>query len=227
MPDPKPRVNLPSGQSHSGFAPLPLLNFAMRRRCRLAGGPGRGNAAMAVLMGVLALNYAELLGQVYACPPAALRLTANGDSGGDTYQVIEALRDRIDIVVKTLRFNNHFLNELLIHVDAGVELAEIAPPQNAFTEAEAENLPCAARLAPARSRCGTFPGAWQGCLSLRPCRLDPALVCLACAEYHRLNLSQRGQVADLATEFSRGLEDNGAAQARAGLVQVERVPVEP
>lgn len=102
-----------------------------------------------------------------------------------------------------------------------------APPQIAFTEAEADHPLCAARLAPAQSRCSTFAGVWQGCLRLRPYRLDPALVCLACAEYHRLNLSQRGHVADLATGFSRGLDDNRAAQVRARRVQVERVPVEP
>jgi len=58
------------------------------------------------LLTVLADNYAELLDQVYECPPAAWYLTANDDAGGGTYQVIEALRDRIDIVFKALHFNS-------------------------------------------------------------------------------------------------------------------------
>ena len=40
--DTKTKVNLPSGQSYSSFVLLPLLNFAVRRRCLLVGGPGRG-----------------------------------------------------------------------------------------------------------------------------------------------------------------------------------------
>jgi MoxR-like ATPase len=213
--DSKTRVNLPSGQSYSSFVLLPLLNFAVRRRCLLVGGPGRGKTATAILMGilagytltevrramqhgqpqmtisdllgnplpadlvnaksmdeiriawrkwlsmrvkiideynriptrtqsalltVLADNYAELLDQVYECPPAAWYLTANDDAGGGTYQVIEALRDRIDIVVKTLHFNNRFLNELLVRVEAGFEPAEVVPPQIIFTPEEASRL---------------------------------------------------------------------------------------
>jgi len=39
-------------------------------------------------------------------------LTANDDAGGGTYQVIEALKDRIDIVVKALHFNSRFIRDL-------------------------------------------------------------------------------------------------------------------
>ena len=52
--DSKTVVNLPSGQSYSSFVLLPLLNFAVRRRCLLVGGPGRGKTATSILMGVLA-----------------------------------------------------------------------------------------------------------------------------------------------------------------------------
>ena len=50
------------------------------------------------LLTVMADDYAEIYDQVYECPPAAWYLTANDDAGGGTYQVIEALRDRIDVV---------------------------------------------------------------------------------------------------------------------------------
>ena len=40
-------VTLPSGQSYSSFVLLPLLNFAVRRKCLFIGGPGRGKTASA------------------------------------------------------------------------------------------------------------------------------------------------------------------------------------
>lgn len=211
----KTRLVLPTAQSYSSYVLLPLLNLAVRRRCLLVGGPGRGKTVIATLLGllagytpremkqgiqhgqpqmtiadllgnplpsslvsatnmedikiawrkwlgmhvkiideynriptrtqsalltVLADNYAELLDQVYECPPAAWFLTANDDAGGGTYQVIEALRDRIDIVVKTLHFNTRFLNELLTRVEAGLDPAEIVPAQIIFTEAEISRM---------------------------------------------------------------------------------------
>ncbi|MBI3243514.1 MAG: AAA family ATPase [Chloroflexi bacterium] len=213
--DSKARVNLPSGQSYSSFVLLPLLNFAVRRRCLLVGGPGRGKTSSAILMAVLAGyslkdikrgiqhgqpqmtisdllgnplpadlvnaksmdeiriswrkwlsmrikiideynriptrtqsalltvmgdNYAEILDQIYECPESAWYLTANDDAGGGTYQVIEALRDRIDVVVKTLHFNNRFLNELLTRIEEGIEPAQVVPRDIIFTEAEIDRM---------------------------------------------------------------------------------------
>jgi len=209
--DRKLKVNLPSDQSYSSYVLLPLINLAVRRRCLLVGGPGRGKTAIAILMGVLAGyslkeikrsiqhgqpqmtitdllgnplpstlvsaqtmddvkiswrrwlamrvkiideynriptrtqsallttmadNYAELYDQVYQCPEAAWYLTANDDAGGGTYQVIEALRDRIDVVVRALHFNTRFLNELLLRIEADVRPEEIVPRQIVFSETE-------------------------------------------------------------------------------------------
>ncbi len=213
--DTKAKLNLPSAQSYSSFVLMPLLNFAVRRRCLLIGGPGRGKTSSAVLMGVLAGysikdvrramqhgqpqmtisdllgnplpadlinaqkmeditiswrkwlsmrvriideynriptrtqsalltvmsdNYAEILDHIYECPEAAWYLTANDDAGGGTYHVIEALRDRIDIVVVALHFNTRFLNNLLIRIEEGVRPEEVVPPQIVFTEAESERM---------------------------------------------------------------------------------------
>lgn len=209
--DQKIQVRLPSDQSYSSYVLFPLLNLAVRRRCLLVGGPGRGKTAIAILMAVLsgytlkdikraiqhgqpqmtiadllgnplpsslvsakdmgevkiawrswlgmrtkiideynriptrtqsalltvmADNYAELYDQIYECPEAAWYLTANDEAGGGTYQVIEALRDRIDVVVKAFHFNTRFLNELLMRIEAGIRPEEIVPPQVVFTEAE-------------------------------------------------------------------------------------------
>lgn len=213
--DSKSRVVLPSDQSYSSFVLLPLLNLALRRRCLLVGGPGRGKTASAILMGVIAGysmqdirraiqhgqpqmtvsdllgnplpasllaaqnadeikiawrrwlgmrvkiideynriptrtqsalltvmadNYAEVLDQVYECPEAAWYLTANDDAGGGTYQVIEALRDRIDVVVQALHFNTRFLGDLLARIEAGIKPEEIVPPEIVFTEDEISRM---------------------------------------------------------------------------------------
>lgn len=209
--DHRDKVFLPSGQSYCSFVLLPLLTFAVRGKCLLVGGPGRGKTTSAILMGILAGypirevrraiqkgqpqmtiadligsplpsdivkaesmdqigiawrkwlgmrvkiideynriptrtqsalltlmadNYAELYDQTFDCPQAAWYLTANDDAGGGTYQVIEALRDRIDVVVKSLHFNSRFLGELLERIESGVRPEEIVPAQIVFTEDE-------------------------------------------------------------------------------------------
>src|SRR5436190_1450789 len=52
--DTRSTVTLPSGQSYCSFILLQILNFAVRRKCLLVGGPGRGKTSGAMLMGVLA-----------------------------------------------------------------------------------------------------------------------------------------------------------------------------
>jgi len=92
------------------------------------------------LLTIMSDNYAEVFDQTYQCPDAAWYLTANDDAGGGTYQVIEALRDRIDIVVKALHFNTRFLGDLLVRIESGVKPEEILPSQIVFTEAELDRM---------------------------------------------------------------------------------------
>jgi len=211
----KTRLTLPTAQSYSSYVLLPLLNLAVRRRCLLIGGPGRGKTVIATLLGllagyspkemkqgiqhgqpqmtiadllgnplpstlvsaksmeeiqiawrrwlgmrvkiideynriptrtqsalltVMADDYAELYDQVFECPPAAWFLTANDDAGGGTYQVIEALRDRIDVVVNALHFNTRFLGELLDRVESGRKPEDDVPPEIVFTQAELDRM---------------------------------------------------------------------------------------
>ena len=93
--------------------------------------PTRTQSALLTVMGD---NYAEVLDQVYECPEAAWYLTANDDAGGGTYQVIEALRDRIDIVVKALHFNTRFLGDLLARIEENIKPEEVVPPEVIFKE---------------------------------------------------------------------------------------------
>ena len=208
-------IELPTDQSYSSYVLLPLLNLAVRRRCLLVGGPGRGKTVIATILGVLsgysikevqrgiqhgqpqmtiadllgnplpsslmnaksmdevviswrkwlgmrikiideynriptrtqsalltvmADNYAELYDQIFECPPAAWYLTANDDAGGGTYQVIEALRDRIDVVVKALHFNSRFIRKLLLRIEAGISPQDIVPDEIIFSEAELQQI---------------------------------------------------------------------------------------
>lgn len=95
--------------------------------------PTRTQSALLTVMGD---NYAEIFDQIYECPESAWYLTANDDAGGGTYQVIEALRDRIDVVVKALHFNTRFLGELLSRIEENIKPEEVVPPEIIFNEAE-------------------------------------------------------------------------------------------
>jgi MoxR-like ATPase len=219
---------------------LPLLNFAVRKRCLLVGGPGRGKTASAILMSILAGyslrdtrramqhgqpqmtiadllgnplpsdlvtaqsmegiriawrkwlgqrvkiideynriptrtqsalltlmadNYAEILDQVFEAPDSAWYLTANDDAGGGTYQVIEALRDRIDIVVRALPFNTRFLPNLLDRIEQGYRPETLVPEAIIFNEGEVDALEKQIRAvtlpAPVRRRLEFFVGQFE------------------------------------------------------------------
>ncbi|KAF0178484.1 MAG: ATPase [Limisphaerales bacterium] len=99
--------------------------------------PTRTQSALLTVMGD---NYAELLNHIYECPESAWFLTANDDQGGGTYQVIEALRDRIDVIVQALPFNTRFLADLLTRLEENVRPEEMVPRQIIFTEAEVDRL---------------------------------------------------------------------------------------
>ncbi|WP_307844499.1 MoxR family ATPase [Actinotalea solisilvae] len=241
-------VELPTDQSYSSFVLLPLLTFAVRGRCLLVGGPGRGKTASAVLMGVLAGypvrdvrramqhghpqltvsdlfgtplprdlvaaerladidvawrtwlgmrvkivdeynriptktqsalltvladGYVEVFDQIYETGASAWYLTANDDAGGGTFQVVDALRDRIDVVVKALPFNNRFLGDLVTRAERGVRPEENVPPEIVFSADEHDRVHrevLAVRLpAPVRRRLEHFAAqlevleraAWQ------------------------------------------------------------------
>lgn len=99
--------------------------------------PTRTQSALLTVMGD---NYAEILDHIYECPDSAWYLTANDEQGGGTYQVIEALRDRIDVIVQALAFNPRFLDDLLTRIEENIRPDEVVPRQIIFTEGEVDRL---------------------------------------------------------------------------------------
>jgi MoxR-like ATPase len=92
------------------------------------------------LLTVMADNYAEVLNHIHECPESAWYLTANDDQGGGTYQVIEALRDRIDVIVQALAFNPRFLNDLLVRIEENLRPEELVPREIIFSEQEVDRM---------------------------------------------------------------------------------------
>jgi MoxR-like ATPase len=99
--------------------------------------PPRTQSALLTLMGD---NYAEVLNHIYECPDSAWYLTANDDQGGGTYEVIEALRDRIDVIVQALAFNPRFLGELLMRIEENLKPEELVPAEIIFTPEEVDRM---------------------------------------------------------------------------------------
>ncbi len=107
--------------------------------------PTRTQSALLTVMGD---GYAELFDQIFECPPSAWYLTANDDRGGGTYQVIEALRDRIDVIVQALSFNPRFLGDLLGRIESGIHPENIFPADLTFDHSQIDLMERTIRAVP-------------------------------------------------------------------------------
>lgn len=74
--------------------------------------------------------------------------TANDDSGGGTFPVIQALRDRMDVTVAALGFNSRFLAELVARVEAGERPEDHVPPELVFRAEDRAAMAAAVRAVP-------------------------------------------------------------------------------
>lgn len=88
------------------------------------------------LLSLMAEGYAEMFDQYVHTGRSAWFLTANDDAGGGTFQVIEALKDRIDVVVRAVPFNSGFLETLLARIEADKTPEELVPKEIVLTRAE-------------------------------------------------------------------------------------------
>ena len=71
------------------------------------------------LLSLMAEGYAEMFEQVVHTGESAWFLTANDDSGGGTFPVITALKDRIDLIVRCTPFFTENLEHLADRIASG------------------------------------------------------------------------------------------------------------
>jgi MoxR-like ATPase len=88
------------------------------------------------LLSLMADGYAEMYDQYVYAGKSSWFLTANDDAGGGTFQVIDALKDRIDVIVRAVPFNSGFIQTLLSRVESGSSPEELVPQDIIFTDAE-------------------------------------------------------------------------------------------
>lgn len=92
------------------------------------------------LLSLMAEGYAEMFDQFVYTGKSSWFLTANDDAGGGTFQVIEALKDRIDVIVRAVPFNSGFLEQLLARIESDKTPEELVPKEIVFTEKELETI---------------------------------------------------------------------------------------
>jgi MoxR-like ATPase len=100
------------------------------------------------LLSLMAEGYAESYEQVIRCGTSAWYLTANDEQGGGTFPVIEALRDRIDVVVRCTPFHAGFLDTLAERVAGQTAPEEFVPADLVCTPEELDEAGRAARAVP-------------------------------------------------------------------------------
>jgi MoxR-like ATPase len=88
------------------------------------------------LLSLMADGYAEMYDQYVFAGKSSWFLTANDDAGGGTFQVIEALKDRIDVIVRAVPFNSGFIPQLLQRVESGASPEDLVPSDIVFTPEE-------------------------------------------------------------------------------------------
>jgi MoxR-like ATPase len=88
------------------------------------------------LLSLMAEGYAEMYEQTVECGRSAWYLTANDDQGGGTFPVIEALKDRIDVVARCVPFHPRFLEALAGRAAGGAAPEDLVPADLVCSPAE-------------------------------------------------------------------------------------------
>jgi MoxR-like ATPase len=119
------------------------------------------------LLSLMAEGYAEQYEQTVECGPSAWYLTANDDQGGGTFPVIEALRDRIDAVVRCPPLHPGLLDVLAERVAHGSSPEEFVPADLLCTPDELDAAGGEVRAVPVppavRDLLGLFLGQLDFC----------------------------------------------------------------
>ncbi len=100
------------------------------------------------LLSLMAEGYAEQYEQVVESGPSAWFLTANDDLGGGTFEVIAALKDRIDIVVRAVPFSSYDIDHLAERITDGRSPQDVVPSQLVFSDPQLAQLAQQVRAVP-------------------------------------------------------------------------------
>lgn len=92
------------------------------------------------LLSLMAEGYAEQYEQIVESGPSAWYLTANDDLGGGTFEVIAALKDRIDIVVRAVPYSSHDISHLALRVTNRRAPEDVVPREVVFTHEELDAI---------------------------------------------------------------------------------------
>lgn len=99
--------------------------------------PTKTQSALLSLMGD---GYAEMFDQYVSAGKSSWFLTANDDIGGGTFKVIEALKDRIDVVVRAVPFNSHHAGDLAKRIQSDIAPEDLVPMDIIFTQSELDTI---------------------------------------------------------------------------------------
>lgn len=97
------------------------------------------------LLSLMAEGYAEMFEQTIEAGPSAWFLTANDDVGGGTFQVIDALKDRIDLVVRCTPFQTRHLAVLAERIRTGQAPEDALPAAIILSDADLAQADAAIR----------------------------------------------------------------------------------
>jgi MoxR-like ATPase len=100
------------------------------------------------LLSLMAEGYAEMYEQVIHAGTSAWFLTANDDLGGGTFPVIDALKDRIDLVVRCTPFHSQHLALLADRIASATSAEEFVPADLIFGPEELDRAGAEVRAVP-------------------------------------------------------------------------------
>jgi MoxR-like ATPase len=100
------------------------------------------------LLSLMAEGYAETYEQVVEAGTSAWYLTANDDLGGGTFPVIDALKDRIDLVVRCSPFHSQHLAVLADRIASARSAEEFIPADLIFGPEELDRAAAEVRAVP-------------------------------------------------------------------------------
>ena len=100
------------------------------------------------LLSLMAEGYAEMYEQVIQAGTSAWYLTANDDLGGGTFPVIDALKDRIDLVVRCTPFHSQHLAVLADRIASARSAEEFVPGDLIFGPEELDRAAAEGRAVP-------------------------------------------------------------------------------